>query len=378
MPNEANLVLDGICEITDLLNPWARDIFYDFGQVELDPGLIYVIGRKQLLDHIQKVRDAVKQGIRIVYSNPFEGSDTLRKQMIANGISDIFTARNALIIGGGDMDPDWPCLRYDLFLPKTHDFEENIRACERTPEIYSKKNKPKKFLFLNGRGRPHRKWLLEYFIDKELLDQSIWTWLDPNGKNNKGLKYEVDGVDRVPMSRPPKLLDRHYEVDRYHEHLDVMFQQPFVKYELFNHEWGEIYIKPEPYIDTYFSLVTETIFEYPYSFRTEKIWKPIAIGHPWICAANAGYYRDLRNLGFRTFDGIIDESFDQIDDNHVRIRRVAELVKDLCQSDLQAFLSACEDICKYNQQHLLELRPKIRQEFPDRFFQFLKDNAWMI
>lgn len=377
MHKEDSLVLDGICEITDLLRPWAKDVFYDFGQIDTNPDYVYVIGRKQLLDNRAKVRAAIDQGIRMVYSNPFEGSDTLRKQMIAHGMNDLFVDKKMLVIGGGDMDPEWPCLRYDLFLPKTHDFEENIEACARTQEIFACSAKPKNFLFLNGRGRPHRKWLLEYFYDHGLLDQAIWTWLDPNGKSSRSLRYEVDGQDRMEITRAPKLLEAKYEVDRYHDHLSHMFQETFVKYELFNHEWGEIYIKPEPYIDTYFSLVTETIFEYPYSFRTEKIWKPIAIGHPWIAVANRGYYRDLRDLGFKTFNHVIDESFDLVDDNQSRIRRIADLVRDLCRSNLGSFLLACEDTCKYNQQHLLELRPQIRQDFPDRFFQFLKQYRWM-
>jgi hypothetical protein len=51
-----------------------------------------------------------------------------------------------------------------------------------------------------------------------------------------------------------------------------------------------------PYIDTYFSVVTETIFDYPYTFRTEKIWKPMIMGHPFVAAANRGYYRDLHSV----------------------------------------------------------------------------------
>jgi hypothetical protein len=126
-----------------------------------------------------------------------------------------------------------------------------------------------------------------------------------------------------------------------------------------------------PYIDTYFSVVTETVFDYPYSFRTEKIWKPIAMGHPWIAVANAGYYRDIRNLGFKTFGHLIDESFDQIDNNQDRIERISQLVEELCQQDLASFLKECYTVCKYNQQHLAEMQIKVRREFPDRFFKFI-------
>jgi hypothetical protein len=146
----------------------------------------------------------------------------------------------------------------------------------------------------------------------------------------------------------------------------------FLKQELFNREWGEIYLEPAPYVDTYFSLVTETICaESPYSFRTEKIAKPLAMGHPFIAVSNKGFYQDLHNMGFQTFGHVIDESFDQIDNAQQRLDRIVDVVTDLCSQDLASFLEECYNTCKYNQQRLAEVRDQVRQEFPDRFAQFV-------
>jgi hypothetical protein len=145
----------------------------------------------------------------------------------------------------------------------------------------------------------------------------------------------------------------------------------FAKYSLFGNDWGEIYLNPRPYSDTYFSLVTETVFEYPYSFRTEKIWKPICMGHPFVVAANAGYYRDLHALGFRTFGHLIDESFDSIANVQDRIDRIADIVHDISRNPVE-FMLAAEETSKYNQQHLRVLREQVRREFPQRFFQFIE------
>ena len=98
----------------------------------------------------------------------------------------------------------------------------------------------------------------------------------------------------------------------------------------------------------------------------------MAMANPWIAVANCGYYRDLQQLVFQTFGHVIDESFDQIENNQDRIARIAEIVEDLCRQDLASFLKACYTTCKYNQQHLAEMRIKVRQEFPERFSQFLK------
>ena len=99
----------------------------------------------------------------------------------------------------------------------------------------------------------------------------------------------------------------------------------------------------------------------------------MAVGHPFVVVGNSGYYRDLKNLGFRTFGHLIDESFDSIDNNQQRIERIAQVVTDLCGQNLPAFITAADEVCKYNQQLLEELRPKIRAEFPERFFQAINE-----
>ena len=97
------------------------------------------------------------------------------------------------------------------------------------------------------------------------------------------------------------------------------------------------------------------------------------MGHPTIFASNYGYYRDFHNLGFRTWGHLIDESFDLTENVQDRIDRIALVVKDLCNQDLPSFLQAAEETCKYNQQHLAEMRLQVRKEFPERFFQFINE-----
>lgn len=354
MLNNRKLVLDTFCEVYRLLKEHADAEFWDFNEHTVIPGAVYLIGRAQFLKHAEQLRNLIEQDIiQVILSNPHEGSETMIGTCCHIGINDLAQQKKILIIGGGTMDDRYSCLAYDSFLPQLYDYEENVQAAVRVDEIFNKINKPYKFLFLNGRKRSSRKYLLEHFRHNGLLNQALWTSLD----------------DTAARTLPP-----YYEVDRYSHLSNPATSKRYVKHALFNNEWGEIYLKPEPYIDTYFSLVTETVFEYPHSFRTEKIWKPMAIGHPFIAVANQGFYRDLHNLGFKTFGHVIDESFDLIDNNQQRIERIAQIVEDLCSQDLAGFLSACESVCKYNQQHLAHMREQVRQEFPERFKQFLNDN----
>ena len=260
---------------------------------------------------------------------------------------------------------------------KPYDYQENLEQCARVNEIFDKTIKPYKFLFLNGRARGHRKYIIERMRLNGLLDQSLWTNLDKSTVPEHARMVQLNDNRQDLMSTPTPVhyLPSHYEVDQFQSNTNKAAEHAFVKGELFNDLWGEIYIKAEPYIDTYFSLVTETVFDYPYSLRSEKIYKPIAMGHPWIAAANCGYYRDIRNIGFQTFGSIIDESFDLIENNQDRIQRIVAVVEDLCNQNLEEFLTEARDICKYNQQHMAETAPKIRKEFPDRFFNFINQHV---
>ena len=374
MLGNRKLILDTFCEVYELLQPWMDGDFFDFSKHDVVPGAVYLIGRAQMNHNRELIRGLIESNtIRVILSNPAEGSETLKYHCEhVHKCGDLARDHRMLLIGGGDMDSDWPCLQYESFLPKMLDYEENQRATSQSSRMYKAKHKPYKFLFLNGRSRPHRKYLLERFRLNGLLDQSLWTNLENRSGSMGQLVLWHQGQDLMLTPTEVNTLPAKYEVDRYRQRVNKTFDSRFIKNDLFNQEWGEIYIEPAPYIDTYFSLVTETVFEYPYSFRTEKIWKPIAMAHPWIAVANAGYYRDIKNLGFQTFGHVVDESFDSIEDSQKRIERIAHVVQDLCQQDLAAFLKECYNVCKYNQQHLAEMRIQVRQEFPERFFQFIK------
>jgi hypothetical protein len=235
----------------------------------------------------------------------------------------------------------------------TTEIDTNQQASKHIDRIYNKTNKPYKFLFLNGTPWPHRVQLLKRL--STLLNQSLYTWTS-----------QEENCEKI------QLLPSEYESLLFVDNLTQAGNQKInVLQKLFNHGFGGIHAVPNQYIDTYFSLVTETVFDQPPSFRTEKIWKPIAMAHPWIAVANAGYYRDMHNLGFKTFGHLIDETFDQIEDSQKRIERIAEVVTDLCSQNLDEFLAATQDICKYNQQHLADMRQQVRKEFPERFLQFI-------
>lgn len=378
MLGNRRLVSDTMSEVYDLLQPWTDESFWDFKSVTLQPNSIYIFGRQHLLDNLDLIRQlANNKDYTIVFGNSAEGAWTLETQLKALKIDDLVRAGRILVIAGAGIAPEYAHVTHEHFLPRILDYEENLQAQSSTDLIFSKTQKPYKFLFLNGRARPHRKYLYERFKRMNLLEHSLWTMLDSKPTVVRSFSFAENGINVMATPSPLQHLPEHYEVDRYREPVfgPIVPDNAFLKQELFHCEWGEIYLEPAPYIDTYFSLVTETICaESPYSFRTEKTAKPLAMGHPFIVVSNPGFYRDLHNMGFQTFGHVIDESFDNIQHHQDRVDRVSQIVADLCQQDLASFLKECYNTCKYNQQHLAQLRTQERHEFPDRFFSFINQH----
>lgn len=379
MINGRRLVSDTMSEVFDVLKPWTDEYFWDFNLVNLTPGSIYIFGRQHFLDHLPLIKElAETDRYTFIFGNSAEGAWTLESQLKQLRVDELVRAGKILVIGGADIAPEYNILTHEHFLPRILDYEENIQAQSYTKDIFAKTDKPYKFLFLNGRARPHRKYLYEHLKRTGAIDQSLWTMLDSKPTIVRHFNFVEGDTNIMATPSPLQRLPDQYEVERYREPVfgPIIPENCFLKQELFNREWGEIYLTPEPYVDTYFSLVTETICaESPYSFRTEKMAKPLAIGHPFIVASNAGFYRDLHNLGFRTFGHVIDESFDSIEHHQDRCDRIVEIVTDLCSQDLAGFLSECQDVCKYNQQRLAELQQEVRQEFPNRFAQFINERS---
>ena len=102
------------------------------------------------------------------------------------------------------------------------------------------------------------------------------------------------------------------------------------------------------YNQTAYSVVTETNFSNAYSFYTEKTAKPIIARRLFVMFAGQHYLRNLRSLGFKTFDGIIDESYDSIEDNNYRWAAACKQIEWLCKQDQRTILEQIQPIVEHN------------------------------
>ena len=106
--------------------------------------------------------------------------------------------------------------------------------------------------------------------------------------------------------------------------------------------------------DSLIYVPTETVYFGQRTHITEKTFKAIALEMPFVLVATAGSLEYLREYGFKTFDGIIDESYDTETDDVVRIEKVVKLLKDLDNLSVeqrQQIHQACLPIVEHNFNH---------------------------
>ena len=100
--------------------------------------------------------------------------------------------------------------------------------------------------------------------------------------------------------------------------------------------------------------VTETVFFGKKLHLTEKTFKPIAMGMPFVITGTAGSLEYLRSYGFKTFGHIWDESYDQEEDDFKRLDKIASLLKELDSKSIaekQEIFQKCIPIIRHNWDH---------------------------
>ena len=99
------------------------------------------------------------------------------------------------------------------------------------------------------------------------------------------------------------------------------------------------------------SIVLETHFDVDQSggaFLTEKTFKPIKYGQPFVIAGGLGSLQALRDMGYRVFDDVVDNHYDTISDNTQRYFALRDTVASIAANP--NFYSQCRNDVLHNQQ----------------------------
>ena len=104
---------------------------------------------------------------------------------------------------------------------------------------------------------------------------------------------------------------------------------------------------------------------------TEKSLRPIACGQPFILAATHGSLQYLKNYGFKTFNDVFDESYDQIEDPVKRLQAIISLMAQISKwsNDEKSYkIIQLQQIAEYNRKHFFS------NEFFNQIITELKEN----
>ena len=106
------------------------------------------------------------------------------------------------------------------------------------------------------------------------------------------------------------------------------------------------------YQNSYCHLVLETLFDADQSggaFLTEKTYKAIKFGQPFVIVGTKHSLYTLRQQGYKTFDHMIDNSYDEITDNTQRWLAVRNSILKILSQDMHQWFIKCLPDIRHNQ-----------------------------
>lgn len=296
-------------------------------------------------------------------------SDTKFLYTLSNQIKKIgLDESNFLIFGGSsNLLEMYPALKDTKF---TFYFEDNllISSCKKIEDLkrqsntilgykseYIKENeilnkRNKHFVCPNrNSNKEHRFTLGCFFESKNLWDKMYSSFLfkpfnaqfmpNLNEELNNSLKLAMPSfIEKLPIQMDTELLT---ESER----------ESFESMRAF---------KKEIYLDSYIHIVTETNFKNDI-FPTEKIINPMVVLQPFILVGAPGYLKYIKSLGFKTFDGFINESYDLEYNNELRFEKICNEIDRLSKLSLEEIHNwyiSIIPILEYNRNFAIEFAKK--------------------
>ena len=98
-------------------------------------------------------------------------------------------------------------------------------------------------------------------------------------------------------------------------------------------------------------------------FLTEKTIKSLIVGQPFVICASANHLKHLRKLGFRTYDSLWDEGYDNITDFKQRMSVIVDLCNHLKDFNWVTHCHKLIEIKQHNQKIFSRLNSIADAEF---------------
>jgi hypothetical protein len=195
----------------------------------------------------------------------------------------------------------------------------------------------KDFTILNRLHKPWRAMAMTAFKYNGILNNSYWSYCN-QGELDSDTAIEIESVPGWREQTQKFLNDAPYFCDTLTDDQRNSHSHVIDKY----------------HTNSYCQIVMETHFDIQQSgaFISEKTFKPIKHGQMFFIAGPAGSLQVLRDLGYKTFDFVLDNSYDTIDDATERWQALLASIW-FAKLDLPKLFKLCIDDIKHNQQLFL-------------------------
>jgi hypothetical protein len=189
------------------------------------------------------------------------------------------------------------------------------------------------------RARPHRIWMFYYLYKNGLLKDGINSM---NSFAEHASYYEGHVMDTADYKEIIEHLPM-YPRQGLDKSMKQLFEGPMGgKFE------RDLYHQESR--DSWVSVISEASYAENTCFISEKTFKPISTRHPFIMCGNKNSLKYLRELGYKTFEGFVDESYDTMDtwDRYEAIIKNIQTIKNMTNSQKLEWYRSQEDILNHN------------------------------
>lgn len=236
-------------------------------------------------------------------------------------------------------------------------------------DLNKKENLRKKFLSLNSRAQWNRQALAQFLVQTGLINDFYFSYHadDRFGVGHRTLYDEINQI--IGHAWFNQCLD----LEQFYQQLPILtgLHDPLQH----DNDWS--FGIEKYYQATFCSFVNETYIDQNHDvFFTEKTFKPMAYGHPFLLFSSAGALASLRSLGFETFATVFDESYDMIESPQKRFEHLLLEVQRICmlpQEDINSMHKAIIPTLSHNLTHFSQTLPQIYSMQIQRIQQDIQD-----
>ena len=231
------------------------------------------------------------------------------------------------------------------------------RVCVANQNLELAQPKQRDFLFeaLLGQATPLRRELSAWIQQSNFINQTLLSVSGSHGPEYFYRSQALDQLDHVQMLSTARADLKDNSANYYYEGNNCFFGETMNV---------NVFIPQAVYENSWYSIVAETN-PMQTAFLTEKIGKAIYGQRVFVLFGGHRALAQLRAQGYRTFEGLIDESYDEIVDDHKRWTCAWQAVEFLARSDPQLLYSQAQEILTHNYQLIknIEHRHKPIQNF---------------